>query len=64
MTKTPTGRPLPPSLVRELATYVAAADAGCGHTGHADAIRAGHACPSCRLVIGDYANALAAVRLP
>lgn len=58
------GRPLPPSLVREIAGYVAAADAGCGSTAHADAIRTGHACPACRLTLSEYVSALSEVRLP
>lgn len=61
----PTGtRPLSPTILNELAAYLAVADDRCMSESHNAAVMGDTRCPVCNLATRDYRDSLATVRWP
>jgi hypothetical protein len=59
-----TTRPLSPTILNELAAYLAVADDRCMAVAHNTAVMADTRCPVCNLSTRDYRDALLKVRWP
>ena len=63
MTTMTIGRPVQPSLIRQLCEAWALADPRCGFEAHND-ITKGHSCPHCHLTLWDYIRQMQRLEWP